>query len=103
MHYLKKFKFLLVFSTLLGLAACESTLTPSMNNQVQGSPLSLQVKSKLIQRLGAAAGPIQVQTFKDEVRLSGVVPDELTKRRASLIVRSIPDIRRVQNDLIIKQ
>ncbi|RAP34447.1 transporter [Legionella quinlivanii] len=96
-------KSLLIAVAAFALLACSATPTRESTGQyLDSTSITARAKAKLVDELGPESLSIQVKTFKDEVQLSGFVNSPIIKNRAALIVRSIPDVRRVRNDLIVK-
>ena len=64
--------------------------------------ITTRVKTKLFQDPITKGFDISVATFKDEVQLSGYVDSQAQKERAELLARSVPGVRSVKNDLMVK-
>jgi osmotically-inducible protein OsmY len=94
-----------IFSILfyLLLSACIASPTQeSAGEFIDSAVISTKVKTRLVERFGRKAVGIQVKTYKDEVQLSGFVDAPLMKDRAGELVSSLPYVRSMRNDLIIK-
>ena len=92
----------LVF-TLVATAAC--TATPqraSAGEFVDDTLLTARVKSALIADPGVSATEINVETFKGRVQLSGFVSSQAAIDKAVSIVRSLPGVASVANDMRLK-
>ncbi|KTC99706.1 lipoprotein [Legionella geestiana] len=70
---------------------------------IDSSATTARVKASLVDALGARAISIQVKTWKDEVQLSGFVNSSLLKQRAGSVTARVPGVKRVINDLVVKQ
>ena len=51
---------------------------------------------------GLKSFDISVETFKNGVKLSGVVSSDQAKARAGEVARGVSGVRFVENDLIVK-
>ncbi|MDP2056157.1 MAG: BON domain-containing protein, partial [Thiobacillus sp.] len=64
-----------------------------------------EIELRAINRLGEAlpekTGKISVTSYNRQVLLTGQVPDEPTRTRATAIVKGVPDVRTVFNELSI--
>ncbi|HVQ05048.1 MAG TPA: BON domain-containing protein, partial [Burkholderiaceae bacterium] len=49
-----------------------------------------------------AATRISVETLKGTVQLSGFATSETERQRAAQLARSVPDVREVRNDVIVR-
>ncbi|GGI92889.1 BON domain-containing protein [Legionella impletisoli] len=87
----------------VGIMACSATsVRESTGEYLDSTAVTAKVKAKLIDTLGPRAFKINVQTFKDEVQLSGFVNSDIVKKRAGVIAASVEDVKSVRNDLIVK-
>ena len=85
------------------LSACAATPTAeSTGEYLDSSAITAKVKAKLVDKMGAAGFSIKVKTFKEEVQLSGFVNNASVKKRAGQVAASVPDVKSVRNNIIIK-
>jgi hypothetical protein len=93
---------LAVFTLLI--IACAATPTQESTGQyLDSSATTAKVKANLVDNLGAKGLAIQVNTYKDEVQLSGFVDNNVIKRHAGMIAANTINVKRVRNNLIVKQ
>lgn len=94
----------LVFFTLLfAFLGCSSTSERSSTGEyVDNSVITAKVKSLLAKDDFLKSFQISVESFKDEVQLSGFVNTRDAKEKAGQIARSVKGVKSVKNDLIVK-
>jgi osmotically-inducible protein OsmY len=63
--------------------------------------IELRAMSRLREALPQKTGSIAVTSYNRQVLLTGQVPDETTRARAAEVVKSVPDVRTVFNELSI--
>lgn len=86
------------------LVACAGTRTSESTGEfVDGSVLSNKVRAKLAGDKDLNVFQIDVTTFKNEVQLSGFVPNAAAKTRATEVVSSVEGVKMVHNNLVVKQ
>lgn len=73
------------------------------SNPTDSSPTSLRARARLLTQLGNVASTIQINTQNGVVRLGGFVKDPIIKRRAEVIVRNMPEVRVVRNDIKVDE
>jgi len=82
---------------------CASTPTRESSGQfVDDSAITTKVKAAIFDDPSLKVLQINVETFKGEVQLSGFVDSAQNIRRAGEVARSVPGVRSVKNDLIVK-
>lgn len=85
------------------ISACSETRTQESTGQyVDSATISTKVKTALLQDQSLKAFDIHVETFKDEVQLSGFVDTQALKARAAEVASRVDGVRSVKNDLIVK-
>jgi len=85
------------------LVACTSTrTTESTGEYVDDATVTSKVKTALLSDSGLKSFEIGVETYKDVVQLSGFVNSEPVKARAGDVAASVPGVRSVRNNLVIK-
>ena len=91
-------------ATAVPTAACtaSSGKTESAGEYVDDSAITTKVKAALLDDSGLKSFDISVTTFKDGVRLSGVVNSEQIKTRATTVAAGVSGVRSVENDLVVK-
>jgi len=83
--------------------ACSSTRTSeSTGEYVDNSALTVKVKAALLEDAGLKSFKIGVESYKDSVQLSGFVNSESLKEKAGAVAASVPGVRSVKNDLVVK-
>ncbi len=89
----------LLFSILLTLAAaCRTTQSPE--KQVTDIKITAQVKSKLASDVQVSTiANVDVNTTNGVVTLTGQVSNEDVKKKAEEVALSVPNVRRVNNQL----
>ncbi len=85
------------------ISACSETRTQESTGQyVDSSAITTKVKAALVQDQSLKAFDIHVDTFKDEVQLSGFVNSSELSARATRVASSVEGVRTVKNNLIVK-
>jgi hyperosmotically inducible periplasmic protein len=84
-------------------AACTSSTrtTESTGQYIDSTAITSKVKTALLADSGLKSFDISVDTFKDGVKLSGVVSSDQAKARADQVARGVSGVRSVQNDIIV--
>jgi hyperosmotically inducible protein len=85
-------------------AACTSSsrTTESTGQYVDDATITSKVKAALLGDSGLKSFEISVETYKDVVRLSGVVNSDQVKARAGGVAAGVSGVRDVQNNLVVK-
>jgi osmotically-inducible protein OsmY len=84
-------------------AACASTRTQeSTGEYVDDSVITTKVKSLLAADDFLKSFQISVETYKGVVQLSGFVNSQQAVDKAGQLARSVPGVKSVKNDLIVK-
>ena len=85
------------------ISGCAGTSTrESTGEYIDNSALTAKVKKALVSDEIVKARDVQVETFRGTVQLSGFVDSNMQKDRAAEVARSIPGVRDVKNNLIVK-
>jgi len=74
----------------------------SVGQYVDDSTITARVKKRFAEDPDVAATRIDVKTLNGTVQLTGFAVTELERQRAADIARSVPDVRNVQNDVIVQ-
>ncbi|MCW5659585.1 MAG: BON domain-containing protein [Burkholderiaceae bacterium] len=74
----------------------------SMGQYVDDSTITARVKKRFAEDPTVAATRISVETMNGTVQLSGFATTESERARAAQIARSVPDVRDVRNDVIVR-
>ena len=74
----------------------------SMGQYVDDSTITARVKKRFAEDQQVAASRIQVETLQGTVQLSGFATSETERQRAAQIARSVPDVREVKNDVVVR-
>ena len=88
----------------IAVTACTSSsrTSESTGQYIDSAAITSKVKAALLNDSGLKSFDIGVDTFKDGVKLSGVVSSEQVKARAGDVARGVSGVRSVENDLIVK-
>ena len=85
------------------ISACSETRTQESTGQyVDSATITTKVKAALVKDQSLKAFDIHVETFKDEVQLSGFVNSAELSARATRVASSVEGVRTVKNNLIVK-
>ena len=85
------------------IAGCSSTRTTESTGQyIDSAAITSKVKAALLNDFGLKSFQIAVDTFKDQVQLSGFVNSDQTKAHAGEVAAGVAGVRSVQNNLIVK-
>lgn len=89
---------------LLTTAACTSSsrTQETTGTYIDDSAITAKVKAAFVGDPQLKAMQIGVETFKNTVQLSGFVDTPQTKIRAGEVAASVPGVRTVRNDLVVK-
>jgi hypothetical protein len=69
---------------------------------VDDKAITARVGERLQQDPSVSALPIEVQTFQNDVQLTGFVEFPEQSRRAEEIARSVPNVQTVRNNIVVK-
>lgn len=95
--------FLTAFLMTICLLGCTSSPTLESTGQyLDNSLITTKVKAKLFAEMKFESVEVKVKSYKDEVQLSGFVDDSRIKTQAEKIAWSVPGVKKVRNDLIVK-
>jgi len=102
MRRIYRYAFLLALVTFL--AACSgSPYSRSTGEYVGDKAIASEVKAKLALDEQTKAHQIEVEVFRDTVQLSGFVDSDQSKQRAGEIARQVDGVKKVVNNLIVKE
>ena len=94
---------LLALAALLQVQGCSVTSGQSSVGQyVDDATITARVKKRFAEDPQVAATRISVETLNGTVQLSGFAVNDTERRRAAEIARSVPDVRDVRNDVIVR-
>lgn len=85
------------------LVACVAN--PSIENgngYMDSAVVTKQIKTKLVDQLGAQGFSIRVKVYRDEILLSGFVENQAARQKAGEIAASVGNAKLVRNDLMVK-
>lgn len=74
----------------------------STGEYIDSSSITAKVKAAVLAEPGLSSMQIGVETFKDEVQLSGFVNSAQAKSRAESVAFGVPGVKSVRNDLVVK-
>ena len=99
-HFLS---FLVILILIATFAACGSTRTDeSAGEFVDDSVITTKVKSLLAADDFLKSFQISVETYKGIVQLSGFVNSQVAVDKAGEVVKSVPGVKSIKNNLIVK-
>lgn len=103
MKKINYYRLLLGLLLTITLVGCNSSRTVESAGQfVDNSLITTKVKAQLFSEMSFESLEIKVKSFKDTVQLSGFVNSKAVRARAEKITWSIPGVRTVNNNLIVK-
>jgi osmotically-inducible protein OsmY len=95
--------FLVCITLVTAFLGCASTPTrESTGEYVDDSVITTKVKAAIFNDPSLKVFQINVETFKGEVQLSGSVDSAQMVKKAGEVARSVPGVKSVKNDLIVK-
>jgi osmotically-inducible protein OsmY len=87
----------------LFIVGCTSThTTESSGELVDSSAVTMKVKAKLLADKKVKSFPITVNTYKNQVQLSGFVDNRAQEARAVKLAQSVEGVDSVKDDLVVK-
>src|SRR5678816_4347102 len=85
------------------LGACASTPTQeSTGEHIDDAAITAKVNSALIEDPQVKARPVDVETARGVVQLSGFVDDSGEKQTAEMLARNVAGVQKVDNQLEVK-
>ena len=89
--------------SVLGAGGCAVTRDQSTAGQfVDDATITTRVKARFAESPVVSAMAISVKTLNGTVQLSGFAKDANERTTAESIARSVPNVKSVQNDIIVK-
>lgn len=87
----------------LAITGCAVTSGQSTVGQyVDDTTITTRVKARFANDPKVSAMRIQVETLKGTVQLTGFATSQSEKDEAAAIARAVPDVKDVQNDIIVR-
>lgn len=74
----------------------------SVGQFVDDATITTRVKTRFAQDQQVSAMRIGVETLNGTVQLTGFATSQAEKDKASAIARSVPDVRNVQNNIVVR-
>ena len=101
---MRKQNFVVLFAVILSLvlAGCAADTKERTGEYIDDTGITTRVKAKLFDDPQTSGFAITVTTHKGTVQLSGFVSGEKEKSRAEELARTVPSVKSVKNDLIVK-
>ena len=101
---MRKQNFVVLFAVILSLvlAGCAADTKERTGEYIDDTGITTRVKAKLFDDPQTSGFAITVTTHKGTVQLSGFVSGEKKKSRAEELARTVPSVKSVKNDLIVK-
>jgi len=94
---------LLAVAALLQAQGCSiASHQSSVGQYVDDATITARVKKRFAEDPQVAATRISVETLNGTVQLSGFAVSDTERVRAAEIARSVPDVRDVRNDVIVR-
>lgn len=99
----KTIKLCVLAATCVTIMSCvQEKYSEASSPYVSSAVVTNQIQAKLTERLGASSQGIKVRAYRDEVQLTGVVPNKNIRRLAGEIAADTPNLKLVRNDLMIQ-
>ncbi|CUA82216.1 MULTISPECIES: BON domain-containing protein [Gulbenkiania] len=93
----------LAAATMTAVTGCAVTSgQSSMGQYVDDATITTRVKTRMAEDKTVSAMRVNVETLNGVVQLSGFAANEAEKSRAAEIARSVPDVKDVRNNIIIR-
>jgi osmotically-inducible protein OsmY len=92
--------FALATLTMTGCAVTSGQST--VGQYVDDATVATRVKARFAEDAQVSAMRIQVEALKGTVQLAGFASSQAEKDRAGQIARSVPDVKEVRNNIIVK-
>ena len=97
----------LAFAALAGATIVSTGCSVARNQQTVGAyvddaGITTAVKTRMAEDKTVSAMRVNVETLNGVVQLSGFAANEAEKSRAAEIARSVPDVKDVRNNIIIR-
>jgi osmotically-inducible protein OsmY len=102
MHQFKRISVLLLAAALLALAGCAST-SGGAGGFFDDAAITTRVKKAIYDEPALKVGDISVKTDDKVVQLSGSVKSRAEVRKAGEVAGKVEGVKRVKNDLQVKQ
>ena len=99
----RNFSVLLAVLLSLALAGCAADTKKQTVEYFDDTTITTKVKTKLFDDPQTSGFAISVKTYQGTVQLSGFVTSDKEKNRAEDLTKTVPGVKTVKNDLIIKQ
>ena len=101
---MRKQNFVVLFAVILSLvlAGCAADTKERTGEYIDDTGITTRVKAKLFDDPQTSGFAIAVTTYKGTVQLSGFVSSEKEKNRAEELAKTVPSVKSVKNDLIVK-
>lgn len=102
---MRKRNFVFLFAVILPLvlAGCAADTKKQAVEYVDDATITTKVKAKLFDDPQTSGFAISVKTYQGMVQLSGFVNGDKEKSRAEELAKTVPGVKTIKNDLIIKQ
>jgi osmotically-inducible protein OsmY len=93
----------LAVSLVLGAAGCAVTSGQSSVGQyVDDATITTRVKARMAKDPAVSAMRISVDTLNGVVQLSGFATSEAERAEAGRLVREVPDVKDVRNNIVVR-
>ena len=101
---MRKQNFVVLFAVILSLvlAGCAADTKERTGEYIDDTGITTRAKTKLFDDPQTSGFAISVTPYKGTVQLSGFVSGEKEKSRAEELARTVPSVKSVKNDLIVK-
>ncbi|NMG36924.1 BON domain-containing protein [Azoarcus sp. TTM-91] len=95
----------LALSGLLAFTAVGCAVTrdqSTVGQYVDDATITTRVKAKFAEDKAVSAMALQVETLRGTVQLSGFAKSSAEKSRAGVLAESVPGVKQVKNDIVVK-
>lgn len=75
----------------------------SVGRYIDDAAITARIKGRFVEDSSVSALGISVETKNGIVQISGFANSEAEKARAASIASSVPDVRQVQNNIVVKK
>jgi hyperosmotically inducible protein len=92
-----------VAATAVGYTGCAVTDGQSTVGQaIDDTTITTRVKARMAEDPNVSAMRIDVETLNGVVQLSGFATSQAERDRAAMVVRNVPNVRDVRNNIVVR-
>lgn len=93
---------LLCFGLLCSLCSCRTAAGRTTGQVIDDMSISTVIKSRIFNDPYMSGFAVSVDTFQQEVTLTGAVESEFAKKRATELAETVDGVRKVNNLLVVR-